>query len=163
MNFQLTARTIEMTYAYRKSVDCIQAPMGPGLDPLALQQMQTQDFDTPKEILFASTMSVFQDSGLTIEASDLATGFITAKSPTRVAEIGWNGISNGDTVEERSTAFVETTRPNKSRVRLNFIERSVRQRYGAPNDIPNEDPAYYEKIFNKIREAIFLREAYKSK
>jgi len=88
MNFQLTARTIEMTYAYRKSVDCIQAPMGPGLDPLALQQMQTQDFDTPKEILFASTMSVFQDSGLTIEASDLATGFITAKSPTRVAEIG---------------------------------------------------------------------------
>jgi hypothetical protein len=133
------------------------------LDPLALQQMQTQDFDTPKEILFASTMSVFQDSGFTIEASDLATGFITAKSPTRVAEIGWNGISNGDTVEERTTAFVETTRPNKSRVRLNFIERSVRQQYGAPNDIPNEDPAYYEKIFNKIREAIFLREAYKSK
>ena len=133
------------------------------LDPLALQQMQTQDFDTPKEILFASTMSVFQDSGFTIEASDLATGFITAKSPTRVAEIGWNGISNGDTVEERTTAFVETTRPNKSKVRLNFIERSVRQRYGAPNDIPNEDPAYYEKIFNKIREAIFLREAYKSK
>jgi hypothetical protein len=29
------------------------------LDPLALQQMQTQEFETSKKILFASTISVF--------------------------------------------------------------------------------------------------------
>ena len=132
------------------------------LDSLAVQQMQTQDFDTPKEILFAATVSVFQDKGFTIEACDLATGFITAKSPTSVSEIGWSGVSLGETVEERATGFVETTHPNKSRVRLNFIERNVRRNYGAPNDTPREDPAYYEKIFNKIREAVFLREAYKA-
>jgi len=129
------------------------------IDPLALQQMQTQRFDTSKEILFASTVSVFQDKGFIIESGDLATGIITAKSPTSVAGIGWNGISNGDTVEERATAFIESIKPGTAQARLNFIERRELQRYGKPQDTPRENAAYYEEVFARIREAVFLREA----
>ena len=132
------------------------------LDPLALQQMQTQEFETSKKILFASVVSVFQDTGFTIEAGDLETGIITAKSPTTTEGKLFQGYR---TVGVRATGFVEETRANHAKVRLNYSESSSKDMgYGAgsPNDIPNEDPAYYEKIFNKIREAVFLREAYKA-
>jgi hypothetical protein len=130
------------------------------LDPLALQQLQTQEFETSKKILFASVVSVFQDTGFTIEAGDLATGIITAKSPTTTELKMFLYQTSG----VRATAFVEETKKSHAKVRLNFIESSsVDAGYGAgsPNEIPNEDPTYYEKIFNKIREAVFLRDAYK--
>ena len=138
------------------------------LDPLALQQMQTQEFETSKKILFASVISVFQDTGFIIEVGDLETGLITAKSPTSVADakqFALATIGTGATVEARATAFVEEARLGFSTVRLNFIERRQERDLktgGSAHDIPNEDPAYYEKIFNKIREAVFLREAYKA-
>lgn len=143
-------------------------PFQSKLDPLALQQMQTQEFSTSKKILFASTVSVFQDTGFIIEAGDLETGLITAKSPTSVAaatQFANRMVSTGATVEARATAFVEEARLGFSTVRLNFIERrqdpTDQKSGGAAHDVPNEDPAYYELIFNKIREAVFLREAYK--
>jgi hypothetical protein len=104
---------------------------------------------------------VFQDKGFIIESGDLATGIITAKSPTSVAGIGWNGISNGDTVEERATAFIESLAPGTAQARLNFIERRELQRYGKPQDTPRESAAYYEEVFARIREAVFLREAHR--
>ena len=133
------------------------------LDPLALQQMQTQDFETSKKILFASVISVFQDTGFVIEAADLETGVITSKSATVTNQS--YGIGYIYSVAVRATAFVEETSPNHAKARLNYLESRIQSTaYGAgsPNDIPNEDPAYYEKIFNKIREAVFLREAYKA-
>ena len=130
------------------------------LDPLALQQMQTQEFETSKKVLFASTISVFQDSGFVVETGDLETGFITAQSPTTAGNTYmyyWMERRSGETVEERATAFVEDWRNGYARIRLNFIVRN-----NGSIDYPIEDPAYYEKIFNKIREAVFLREAHKA-
>ena len=132
------------------------------LDPLALQQMQTQELETSKKILFASTISVFQDSGFVVETGDFETGLVTAKSPTTTGKSGsyyWMELKSDATVEERATAFVEDSRNGYARIRLNFIVRNVSN---VTTDIPIEDPAYYEKIFNKIREAVFLREAYKA-
>lgn len=138
-------------------------PYRSNLDPLALQQMQSQEFETSKGILFASTVSVFQDNGFTIENGDMESGILTAKSATvsnDMQTIGWLYA-----VSVRATAFVEATTSNHAKARLNFIEcRTKSTAYGAgvPNEIPNEDPAYYEKIFSRIREAVFLREAYKA-
>ena len=123
------------------------------LDPLALQQMQTQEFETSKKILFASVVSVFQDTGFIIETSDFESGIVTAKSATT------NGIAM------KASAFVEDTRAAHSKARLNFIESTdSRARYGGggTSDIPIEIPAYYEKIFNKIREGVFMRESNKA-
>ena len=136
------------------------------LDPLALQQMQTQEFETSKKILLAATISVFQDTGFTIDTGDYETGLITAKSPTSFnKESRYSEQGLGFSMSERATAFVEETRLNYAKVRLNYIQTSrfnTGLGEGAPMDSPNEDPAYYEKVFNKIREAVFLREAYKA-
>ena len=132
------------------------------LDPLALQQMQTQEFETSKKILFASVVSVFQDTGFIIETSDFESGIVTAKSATTSA-IDFFGTTNG--IAMKASAFVEDTRAAHSKARLNFIESTdSRARYGGggTSDIPIEIPAYYEKIFNKIREGVFIREANKA-
>ena len=135
------------------------------VDPLALQQMQTQEFETSKKILFAATISVFQDTGFTIEAADLDSGVITAKSATTTVAAGF-GASGAPTnsVCIKATAFLEDTRPNYAKVRLNYIESRGWQGNGSGgmNEIPNELPSYYEKVFNKIREGVFMREANKA-
>ena len=132
------------------------------LDPLALQSMQTQEFETTKAILFASTVSVFQDTGFIIEAADMATGIITAKSPTSTIPVGFG--SYGSSVTTRASAFVEAARAGYAKVRLNFVEARVEKisLYGSgpSEDIPNESPTYYEGVFNKIREAVFVRAAH---
>jgi hypothetical protein len=131
------------------------------VDPLALQAMQTQEFETTKAILFAASVSVFQDMGFTIEAGELNTGIITAKSPT-TTELS---LGYYRSVTIRASAFVESTKPKHAKVRLNFVEsRSKDAGFGAgsSNDIPFEDPAYYERVFTKIREGVFLREANES-
>ncbi len=134
------------------------------LDPLALQQMQTLEFETSKQILFGSVVSVFQDTGFTIEAADLETGMITAKSATQSDRNFFTGTTNALSV--KASAFVEQTRPGFTKTRLNFVESTDSRGYyggGGTHDIPIENAAYYEKIFGKIREAVFVREANKGK
>lgn len=133
------------------------------MDPLALQQMQTQEFETSKKILFASVVSVFQDNGFTIDGADLETGIITAKSATQSDKSVWSGTTYS--VATKASAFVEDSRAKHVRTRLNFVQINDSRGYyggGGSNDQPIEDPAYYERIFQKIREAVFLREANKS-
>lgn len=134
------------------------------LDPLALQAMQTQEFETSKATLFAATVSVFQDTGFIIETADLATGIITAKSPTSTTPISF--ATYGSSVTTRASAFVEDSRPGYSKARLNFVE--ARRNHitvyseGPIEEIPNESPAFYEGVFNKIREGIFVRDSLKA-
>jgi hypothetical protein len=132
------------------------------LDPLALQQMQTQEFETSKQILFASVVSVFQDTGFIIEAGDLETGMITAKSAT---QSGQDFFRTTSALTVKASAFVEQSRPGFAKTRLNFVESTESRGYyggGGVQDVPIENPAYYEKIFGKVREAVFLREANKA-
>lgn len=133
------------------------------LDPLALQQMQSHEFETSKQILFASVVSVFQDTGFTIEAADFETGVITAKSATQ-SDRNFFGTTNALTT--KASAFVEQMRPGYAKVRLNFVESTESRGHyggGGTSDAPIEDATYYERIFAKVREAVFLREANKAK
>ena len=57
------------------------AKKAPQLTPMELQAIQSKEFQTSKETLFASAMSVFQDLGYTINSAEMQTGFITANSP----------------------------------------------------------------------------------
>jgi hypothetical protein len=134
------------------------APYQSKLDPLALQQMQTEEFETSKETLFAATVSVFQDMGFTIQTGEFVSGIITAKSPT----ITKLSLGYYLSVTVRASAFVESTRPGFSRVRLNFVESRSKDAglgAGADNDTPFEEPGYYEGVFAKIREGVFVRDS----
>jgi hypothetical protein len=139
---------------------CAPTPYKSTLDPLALQAMQTQDLETSKKVAFAATVSVFQDLGYVIEEADFETGLITAEGSTQSRSNFWTGGTN--MITPKATAFVEEIRPQFTRIRLNFVEAHTSRGYyggGGDQDIPNEDPDFYDEVFTKIQEAVFIRSA----
>jgi hypothetical protein len=133
------------------------------LTPMELQALQQREFETTKETLFASVMSVFQDLGYTIDSADLPTGFITASSATdnktNFGEALFGVTASGNT---RATAFVEKMANGMARVRLNFQNSKTRSgAYGqtSKKDKTVLDPATYQAAWEKIDEALFVRNA----
>lgn len=135
------------------------ASTGPTKTSIQLQAFQSKEFETTKNIAFASTMSVFQDLGYTIGTADLDTGFITGKSPTEQDFVLFVGQRMKDV---KATAFVEPMGKKRTKIRLNFVNSTqTSSGYGmkGAHDKPIEDPKVYQDTFVKITKAIFVRES----
>ena len=123
---------------------------------LELQSIQQRDFEAPKELTFAATVSVLQDLGYIVESADGATGFITAKGAA-------GKVSFRTDSQSQVTAFVESYGEARTRVRLNFVVANAKQSLYTgrvrADDGPISDPTVYEHTFDKIGEAVFVRMA----
>lgn len=133
---------------------------------MEVQALQSHEFETTKEILFASVVSVFQDLGYQIENADLPSGFITASSATTNKTSFWEAMANqASTGNTRATAYIEQFAGGRAKVRLNFLNTKMSSGlYGqsAKNDKPILDPQTYQIAWEKIDEAIFVRSATKA-
>ena len=145
-------------------------PPGPVLTPLEIQSLQTREFEHDKAVVFASTMSVFQDLGYIVNSADLDTGLITTESPatsdratfparlTILPELMvWSDMTS--VMQTKATAFIEQI-GNRSRVRLNFvITRQDSSVHGQTSrqDTPILDATVYQNAFERIENAIFVR------
>lgn len=132
------------------------------LTPLEIQSMQTRAFEQPKEIVFASVVSVFQDLGYQIQSADLGSGLITSESPADSTG-GWYQAFTGNTrvTQTRATAFVEQI-GGESQARLNFlIVNEISSGWGQRDrqDLPILDADIYQNAFERIENAIFVRSA----
>ncbi len=135
----------------------------PQLTPMELQALQSREFETTKETLFSSVMTVFADLGYQIDNADMQTGFITANSATEnktsfLAAMARMQVS-GNT---RATAYIEKLANGMARVRLNFLSTTQSSSgYGqqSRNDKPILDPVVYRTAWDKIDEALFVRQA----
>jgi hypothetical protein len=126
---------------------------------LKTQAMQTRDFAASKKVVFASTMSVLQDLGYTVVSADFTTGFVTAKGPTTGGFVLFMGQTQNSA---KATAFIESITEGRSRVRLNFVkEEKTSSSYGMEGGSSEavEDPTVYQKAFEKIDKAIFVRKS----
>ena len=121
--------------------------------------MQSRNDGESYNVVFSSTMSVFQDLGYTINAADKATGLISAESATD--ENVWAAVLTGSTfnTQTKATAFIEKIK-GKINVRLNFVSiNKTSSSYGQNNrrDTPILEIAVYQNAFEKIENAIFVR------
>lgn len=139
------------------------ARKAPELTPMELQALQSREYQTTKDQVFSSVVSVFQDLGYQIGGADMATGFITAgsanKNKTGFLEAMAGMRSSGGS---RVTAFVETMPSGLSRVRLNFMNtKNSSGMYGSSSskDTAVLDPKTYQVAFEHIEEALFERGA----
>lgn len=148
-------------------IGCAPQPVKPQKTSLEIQAIQARVFDADKKVTFNAVMSILQDLGYIIGSASLDTGFITAESPNKQDQSGaavmamlFSGIrTEGKTAV---TVSIEEISPAKTRVRLNLVSRQLRSgAYGqrASDDTPVEDPKVYENAFDKIGEAIFIRQA----
>ncbi len=141
---------------------CVAQPKST-MTPLEIQSLQVREYEEPKEVVFNSVVSVFQDIGYTILSADMQTGFISTESATEdetsfIAFVlgGW-----AKTAQTRATGFVERI-GDKTRVRLSFVEVTQRSSaYGQDRrkDVPILDAKIYENAFDKVENAIFIRSA----
>lgn len=123
---------------------------------LELQAIQAKEFETTHKIAFTATLSVFQDLGYIIKTASLETGLVTAKSPTTQRFVPFVGrVMN----EENASAFVEQVGPNRTRIRLSFVNNVQTSGGGmtGQRDTPIQDPIPYQNAFAKIQQSIFVR------
>lgn len=139
-----------------------EAKKQPQVSGLALQQIQSRDFEVGKDISFPAVMTVLQDSGYRIAEADKDTGLITGAASTKSAttyNIFWGFGKKKKTPVV--SAFIED-RGQGSRVRLNFVLTTSKSRIygvGSSDEEPIEDPAIYRDAFERIEKEIFVRQA----
>lgn len=133
------------------------------LTPMQIQAMQQKEFEAPKAALFSSVVDVFQDLGYTINGADMGSGFITAASATTNKTGIWDALAKASASgNTRATAFIEQMPSGMTRVRLNFVaSKSTSMQWGQQQtqDTPIVDPAIYQRAYEKIDEALFVRTA----
>jgi hypothetical protein len=141
----------------------VEAKKAPQLTPMELQSLQSREFKAPKDQVFSSIVSVFQDLGYQISEADAVSGFITAgsanKNKTGFFEALAGMSSSGGS---RVTAFVETMPSGLTRARLNFMNtKNTSSAYGrsSSSDRPVLDPQTYQVAFERIEQALFERGA----
>lgn len=139
-----------------------EAKKQPQVSGLALQQIQSRDYEVGKEISFPAVMTVLQDAGYRIAEADKDTGLITGTASTK--SVTTYNIFWGLGKKKRTpvvSAFVED-RGRGSRIRLNFVLTTSKSRIygvGSADEEPITDPAIYRDAFEKIEKEIFVRQA----
>ncbi|HMI19773.1 MAG TPA: hypothetical protein VK533_09530 [Sphingomonas sp.] len=133
----------------------------PQLSGLELQQIQSHSFEASKNVVFASVVTVLQDSGFRIGSADKETGLLTAigtseRHMTWVPFVGFGSSKKNPVV----TAFIEE-RGQGTRVRLNFVMAKVKNNQYAANSDEDAilDPQVYKDAFEKIDKEVFIRQA----
>ncbi|MEO5577497.1 MAG: hypothetical protein ABIR25_00405 [Sphingomicrobium sp.] len=134
----------------------------PQMSPLALQQMQTRDYEMGKIVSFPAVMTILQDSGYRIQAADKDTGLITATASTN-SKMTWAPFVGFGRSKKTPvvSAFIED-RGRGSRVRLNFVMAKTKNgAYGASwsDEEPIIDSAVYRDAFERIDREVFTRAA----
>jgi len=132
---------------------------GPQMTPMEIQSLQTREFESSKDIVFPSVVSVFQDIGYTISSADIASGLIVAESTadSNFASKFWLGIT--DVKQTKANAFIEEI-GDITKVRINFVNtRQQSDWYGREDRQDNQilDAEPYRNAFEQIENAIFVR------
>lgn len=134
----------------------------PQMSTLELQAIQSHDFEAAKDDTFGAVMTVLQDAGYRIQAGDVQTGLITGVGSSQ-GKLTYNLIWGFGKKKQTPmvSAFIEKIGAG-SRVRLNFVMAKLKSNlYGSqPEDEdPVLDATVYKDAFEKIEQALFVRQA----
>src|SRR5687767_1317351 len=93
---------------------------------LALQQIQSKDFEAEKGMTFSAVMTVLQDAGYRIANADKETGLITGVG-TSSKKLTWKPFVGFGTSKKSPaiSAYIEEMAPGLTRVRLNFVMAKI--------------------------------------
>lgn len=135
----------------------------PQLTGLELQQIQARDFEASKKDAFAAVMTVLQDSGYRIGNASYETGLVTAMASTKTKMTWLPFVGFGSSKKTPVvSAYIEDKSPTLSRIRLNFVMGKLKANAsfgGITDEEPINDPKTYQDAFEKISQAIFVRQA----
>jgi hypothetical protein len=132
------------------------------MTPMELQALQSHEYKTTKDQVFASIVSVFQDLGYQVAQADMNSGFISAESANKNKTSFMDALARqSGSGSTKATAFIEQMPSGMTRVRLNFLNTKTTSGLygGGKQDKPVLDQQTYLTAFNRIDEALFERGA----
>jgi len=132
----------------------------PELSGLALQQIQSKDYETTADIVFPSVVTILQDSGYRITEADKTSGFVSGvgSAEAKTTYNIWWGLGKKKTIPMVSV-FVEQRGPSITRVRMNFVLSKAKTRSAYTDETPITDTAVYRDAFEKLEKEIFIRQS----
>lgn len=132
----------------------------PELSGLALQQIQSKDFESTADIVFPSAVTILQDSGYRITEADKTSGFISGvgSAEAKTTYNIWWGLGKKKTIPMVSV-FIEQRGPAITRVRMNFVLSKAKTRSAYTDETPVTDPSVYRDAFEKLEKEVFIRQS----
>lgn len=158
---------------------CVPMPQQPALTPLQIQAMQSRTFHESRSKVFNATANALENMGYTIKNSNAAGGYINVEGSAHSEQVpddgfNWHGMDvcvgndncgqNLDEVTVKPVGNVTVTSAGQGRtvVRLNFTNKqktSSSRGQSSEDDQQILDPNFYNKIFNQIKQSLFVGSA----
>lgn len=129
----------------------------PELTPAQIKIMTTKQFETSKEIVFKSTISLLQSEGYLIENANTETGLITGYKRLE--------INRKLSRKSKATFYIEEFNPTLTEVKITFYEGTVEikndfySKRAEEKESMLKDREIYNNWFNSLRAEIERRKA----
>ncbi|MDD9815979.1 MAG: hypothetical protein OXU31_08445 [Gammaproteobacteria bacterium] len=167
MKLHQLAAAVVATFVILTAVGCAPTAKAPELTPLEIQSLQTREYEHPKEVVFPSVISVFQDLGYTIKSVETEAGIVTAQSTTQNTTSGlavFAAALGGGRADQKNAKTLATASVEEiggiTKVRLNFVvENKSSSAWGQSSEESEAilDAQVYQNAFERIESAIFVR------
>ena len=140
------------------TVDSVFGESDAPLSAVALQALQTREFEATEDEAFRAVISTFQDYGYTISSADKTTGLVLGKT---TSDASFSRMSRIVRVEyNKASAFIEKVAQNRVKIRVSIVKYvSARTELGGggEKEVVRTKPQMYQDIFNKIEQSLFLK------
>jgi hypothetical protein len=133
------------------------APPKKMLTPQEIKSMTTKQFETNKELVFKSAISLIQSEGYLVDDANKDTGLITAYKRIEVSK----KISR----RSKTTFYIEEFNPTLTEVKITFYEGTIiikndgYSKRAEEKESMLEDATIYNNWFNNLRAEIERRRA----
>lgn len=145
---------------------CVAMPARTPKTQLQTRQVQTREFDTSDtRLVMKALLNVLQDDGFIPKNAVMELGLITATKETDVAnptESFFGLMLQGHQAVWAKNSIIEASANvsefgNKTRVRINFLQKVLDNRGGIVSVQEIENGFYYQEFFAKVDKGIFLQ------
>lgn len=153
------ALAVPMLFTGCVTVDSVFGEADAPVSAVALQALQTREFNATQDQAFQSVISTFQDYGYVVTSADKATGLIMGKTTSDATISGFTGITRVE--YNKASAFIEQLSANKVKIRVSIVKYvSATGAYGGggEKEVVRTKPQVYQDIFNKIEQSLFLKQ-----
>jgi hypothetical protein len=132
--------------------------------PAEVKMMTTKQFETGKDLVFKSVISLLQSESFLVEQTDKETGLINASKRTDSKKFGVQNTSTS-----KASFYIEEINSNLTEVKITFYDGLTQSGYynsgyGVRPYTKNKesmiyDPIIYDQWFNNLRAEIERRRA----
>ena len=138
------------------SINSIYGEVDPELSSVEMQALQTREFEATEDQVFSAIIATFQDCGYIVSSADRSTGLVLGKTTSATKM-----YFDFNTVEyDKASAFVEKVAEGRVKVRVSIVRYMLMSyatgRKGEKESVRTK-PEYYQKIFDKITQSLFLK------